>query len=128
MFSDRHNIKTIIFEPHGKQDIAKGLQSVIGITFDVSQEHVYWADHRERALKSAALSEPNKYNLISRLKFGAVPDDVAIDWISRKIYWSDNGLDTIEVAELDGTSGLILVKTGLDAPRGIAVDPTEKGR
>ena len=128
MFSDRHNIRTITFEPHKKQDIAKGLQSVIGVSFDIAQEHVYWADHRERALKSAALSKPDNYNLISRLKFRAVPDDVAIDWISRKIYWSDNGLDTIEVAELDGTFGLILVNTGLELPRGIAIDPTEKGR
>lgn len=110
------------------QEIAKGLQSVIGITYDIAQEHVYWADHRERALKSAALSKPDTYNLISRLKFRAVPDDVAVDWISRKIYWSDAGLDTIEVAELDGTSGLVLVNTSLDEPRGIAVDPTEKGR
>ena len=74
------------------------------------------------------MSKPDNYNLISRLKPRAVPDDVAVDWVGRKIYWSDNGLDTIEVAELDGTSGLILVNTGLDEPRGIAVDPTEKGR
>ena len=109
-------------------EVAKGLQSVIGVSFDISQEHVYWADQRERALKSAALSKPDSYNFISRLKFRARPDDVAVDWISRKIYWTDAGFDTIEVAELDGTSGLVLVNTSLFEPRGVAVDPTEKGR
>ena len=128
MFSDRHNIRTITFEPHKEQDIATGLQSVIGISFGISQQRIYWADRRERALKSAALNKPDNYDLISRLKPRALPDDLAVDWVSGKIYWSDAGLETIEVAELDGTSGLVLVNTNLDEPRGIAVDPTEKGR
>lgn len=30
------------------------------------------------------------------------PDGVAVDWVSRNIYWTDTGTDRIEVARLNG--------------------------
>lgn len=55
------------------------------------------------------------------------PEGIAIDWISRRIYWTDSSKDTIEVASLDnGTVRAIVIKTGLVNPRGIAVDPNQK--
>ena len=55
------------------------------------------------------------------------PEGVAIDWISRRIYWTDSGKDTIEVASLDNSSmRAVLINKGLVNPRGIAVDPHQK--
>jgi len=30
------------------------------------------------------------------------PDGIALDWISRNLYWTDTGTDRIEVTRLDG--------------------------
>jgi hypothetical protein len=51
---------------------------------------------------------------------------VAIDWIGKKIYWTDETLKSIEVSELDGKNRLKLFSVSLDAPRGIALDPFER--
>ena len=51
------------------------------------------------------------------------PDGLAIDWITEKLYWTDSGLKTIEVCQLDGKHRKVLYYDMIDAPRGIALDP-----
>lgn len=51
------------------------------------------------------------------------PEGVAVDWISKNLYWTDSGFDRIEVSRLDGTNHKTLFSDGLVNPRGIAVDP-----
>lgn len=49
---------------------------------------------------------------------------LAVDWQTRKLYWTDSGLKRIEVSNLDGSHRCILISTGLDLPRDLAVHPT----
>jgi hypothetical protein len=51
------------------------------------------------------------------------PDGLAVDWVSRNLYWCDKGLDTIEVSKLDGRYRKVLINTGLQEPRAITLDP-----
>lgn len=51
------------------------------------------------------------------------PDGIAVDWVGKKVYWTDGGYNMIEVAELDGSNRLTLFSSGLDEPRAIVVDP-----
>lgn len=51
------------------------------------------------------------------------PDGIAIDWVAKKMYWTDGGYNLIEVAELNGSNRLTLFSSGLDEPRAIVVDP-----
>ena len=53
------------------------------------------------------------------------PAGLAIDWVSKKLYWTATGTDRIEVANLDGTQRTVLVWEGLDRPRDILVDPVD---
>lgn len=54
------------------------------------------------------------------------PEGVAIDWISRRIYWTDSQKHTIEVAALDDSTLRATVVSGnLQNPRGLAVDPLQ---
>lgn len=53
------------------------------------------------------------------------PVGLAVDWINDKLYWTDSRLDRIEVLDLNNNHRTVLVSTGLDKPRGIAVHPTK---
>ena len=51
-----------------------------------------------------------------------IPGGLAIDWINKKMYWTDTGTNTLEQSDLFGYSRRILVND-TDEPRGIALDP-----
>ena len=50
------------------------------------------------------------------------PDNLAVDWIARNIYWTDGVLRRIEVARLDGSARKIIIQDKLHRPRGLALD------
>lgn len=52
------------------------------------------------------------------------PDGIAVDWINKKLYWTDTGVDMIEVSDFDGKNRLQLVTTNLEEPRAIVVHPS----
>lgn len=51
------------------------------------------------------------------------PEGLAVDWVSRNIFWTDSGKTTVEVANLETKKRKVLVSDGLVNPRGIAVHP-----
>ena len=54
-------------------------------------------------------------------------DDIAIDWINDKIYWTDASLQKVEVMDLFSGDRATLFDTGGGTiPRGIAVDPSTR--
>lgn len=54
-------------------------------------------------------------------------DGIVIDSDGRKIYWTDGGRNSIEVAELDGSNRKVLVWTGLGKTESILVDVNNLG-
>lgn len=97
----------------------------IGVAKDCAVGRIYWSDITEKAIKSVTYEGRDiqvflNDNIVS-------PEGLAIDWISRRIYWADSGKDTIEVASLDDSSKrAVLINKGLVNPRGIAVDPMQE--
>lgn len=50
-------------------------------------------------------------------------DGIAVDWLYKKIYWTENSKDKIMVADYDGKKIKTLVSGDLDDPRAIVADP-----
>jgi DNA-binding beta-propeller fold protein YncE len=54
-------------------------------------------------------------------------DDLAVDWINDKLYWTDATLQKVEVMDLHSGYRTTLFDTGVGTtPRGIAVDPSTR--
>lgn len=51
------------------------------------------------------------------------PEGLAIDHLSRNMYWTDSAHDRIEVSTLDGQHRRVLFDTDLVNPRAIIADP-----
>ena len=128
IFAARDSIRRISFNPFGMQPVASDLSSAIGVTYDVAEEQVYWADNRDMSIYKVPFSDPQMKSRVKVFNERSIVDALAVDWIGRKLYWTDTGLKTLEVSEMDGSSTLVLLNTGMLEPRGIALDPTDQGR
>ena len=50
-------------------------------------------------------------------------EGLAVDWVTKHLYWVESNLDQIEVANFNGTDRMTLIAGGMNSPRAIAVDP-----
>ena len=97
------------------QDIGK----VIVIAMDVEDNYIYWSDFWGGTIKRMDLQTNIKENVTKGVgKVGGI----AIDWISKDIFWTNTRNNRIEMAKVDGSDRKILFDRDIDKPRGIAVD------
>lgn len=54
-----------------------------------------------------------------------VVEDIAVDWVGGNLYWTDYGMETIEVVTLDGDYRMVLFSENITNPRAIEVDPRD---
>lgn len=53
------------------------------------------------------------------------PAGLALDWVTNKIYWTDQGTKRIEVASTNGKQRALLIWQRLEKPRDIVVNPID---
>ena len=51
---------------------------------------------------------------------------LAVDWVAKNLYWTDESSKSIEVSQMNGEKRLRLFSIHSGVPRGIAVDPFER--
>uniref|UniRef100_A0A1Q3FIC5 Putative low-density lipoprotein receptor n=1 Tax=Culex tarsalis TaxID=7177 RepID=A0A1Q3FIC5_CULTA len=97
-------------------------QMAIGVDKDCATGRIFWSDISAKQIFSCKYDGTDRKPFIT--KDIVSPEGVAVDWISRRLYWTDSAKDTIEVASLDDPDlRTIIVSKYLVNPRGIAVDP-----
>ena len=97
-----------------------GLNRAVPIGIDTKSKDIYFGEHTLGLIYRVNYDGTSK-TLI--MKDVVNVEGVAIDWIGRKMYWTTYKSGTIEVATLDGKFRKVLLNTGLEYPRGMAVDP-----
>ena len=122
IFSTRNEIKSAAIKATDNRRVAGGLQGAVGLDLDIGNNYVYWCDLRLGTINRACVDIYNGTEVVAR-DLGS-PLTLTIDWIGRKIYWTNNGVKKIGVSEMDGTSNMDLVHlTAGNKPRAIACDP-----
>ena len=53
----------------------------------------------------------------------ATAEGLAVDWVTRHVYWVESNLDQIEVADFNGNQRMTLIAGLMESPRAIVVDP-----
>ncbi|XP_040174027.1 putative vitellogenin receptor [Anopheles arabiensis] len=101
--------------------VAKELSQVIGVAYDGS--HVYWTDisHKTESIERSLEDGSDRVQLLTA---GLIsPEDIALDWLTGNIYFSDSGQMHIAVCSSDGYHCRAIVQDELHKPRGIALLP-----
>lgn len=104
----------------------EGLKRAIAIDFHYANGLVFWTDTVLNKIQRIQITGDAK-RVEDVIAVGlTAPEGIAVDWVARKLYWTENieeGKSRIEVANLDGSYRKVLIQTELDKPRAIAVDP-----
>ncbi|KFB45646.1 hypothetical protein ZHAS_00013640 [Anopheles sinensis] len=93
---------------------------VLTLDHDCSKGRVFWLSDTKNEIWSAKYdgTDQNLFITHNTKSFG-----VAVDWISRRLYWSDYRKHTIHVASLDNRNLRSILIPDLNKPTKIAVDP-----
>jgi sugar lactone lactonase YvrE len=108
----------------------------VGISTDCRQQFVYFTDTSGKTIQRMKYDGSEQKIILSgnnkELKFSVIncwflelgsPEGIAIDWVSRLVFWTDSSLKRLEVAKLDGSLRKVLLDKNIQNPRGIAVNP-----
>lgn len=120
-FSNRKDIRTLTKDGQNYEVAVSQLKGVVSFDFHIRENFIYMADAIDESIKRAEIGKPNSTEVV--LKNIHTPDGLAVDWVTGKLYWTDTGYKTIEVADLDGKHNTDLLAVGLSEPRAIALDP-----
>lgn len=78
-------------------------------------------------LKRVARAFPNGSSVEVIAYIGVdTPGGLAVDYVGRSIFWTDEGNSKIEVARLDGSSRRGLITSSIGKPRAILLDISER--
>nr|CAD7417465.1 unnamed protein product [Timema poppensis] len=127
IISNRYYIRELSLSGHSTL-LAHSLTNAVALDYDWEEKCIYWSDVTSlgSSVKRLCTKTPgnNTYEVLHSATLQN-PDGLAVDWVGRNLYWCDKGLDTIEVSKLDGRYRKVLIKTGLEEPRAITLDPRQ---
>nr|AWJ95281.1 vitellogenin receptor [Thitarodes pui] len=101
--------------------IAKDLNMAIGVSYD--GYHVYWTDVQDGA-ETIMRSDINGQDREAIVETGLEsPEDVAVDWLTSNIYFTDARLMHIGVCSFNGDHCTVLSQLLMQKPRAIVLHP-----
>lgn len=112
------NLDTSVVDQYGVH-----CYSVYGIDYDLVDRMIYWSEITLGLIRRVSFDDHLNGSAVETIVTGLYrPEQIAIDWINRKLYWTDHARGVIERSDLDGSNIEVLVSIGI-IPRAIAVDP-----
>ena len=112
-----NDIKAVHLSTERKGVVTSGLQYSEAIAIDTVEMKLYFENNN-----GIWMREINRVEVKVIIKNANV-EKMAIDWIGRRIFWTESSSKRISVATLDGKDRRVLTPT-IRNPRGIAIDST----
>ena len=102
------------------QTIISNLTKTAFIDVHVNLSYIFWSDETEQNIKRSNFNGSDVRIVINNT--GAY-DGLAVQWKTSQLYWTDASHRIISVSDLEGNNQRVIVSSGLEQPRGIALDP-----
>ncbi|XP_023331515.1 nidogen-2 isoform X4 [Eurytemora carolleeae] len=117
------SIIKVPFSGRGSKPInIQSKQLAAGVDIDCSRGKLYWSDTTNKLISMSSIDGSGvEVFLADGFSF---PEGLAVDWVSRNLYITDPGAETIHVISLDNKIRYKIVEDRMDSPRGIAVHPS----
>ncbi|XP_066592780.1 vitellogenin receptor [Prorops nasuta] len=123
VFSNKHEIRGYYLQSRVYTSITGHLQHAVGVSMNAN--HVYWSEiTSEDQMISRVKDDGTDQEIIVSAGLSSV-EDLAVDWITNNVYFTDSGHKRIGVCDEKGTFCTILITERTDKPRGIALLPSK---
>ncbi|KAL8607394.1 hypothetical protein ACOMHN_024419 [Nucella lapillus] len=127
LFLEPQEGSVLFLEPQEGCDKGAGVvtgQLAVAVDMDCVHGEVYWTDAAAGIIRKASLNGSDAQDVLSGL---GSPEGIAIDPVSRVLYYTDSRLDVVGAALLDGSYRKTLFNTDMVNPRAIVLD-TNRGK
>ena len=96
-----------------------------GVDYDLVNRVIYWSEVALGLIRRVSFDNSFNGSAVETIVTGlSRPEQIAVDWVNRKLYWTDHGRRVIERSDLDGRN-IELFFNGT-YPQAIAIDPFHK--
>nr|XP_033342194.1 vitellogenin receptor [Megalopta genalis] len=121
IFSTKFEIRGFSLTSEVYYSIVQDLQHAVAISIDAN--NLYWSDI-QNGNEVIVRSSDNGFQKMVIVTSGlSSPDDIAVDWITDNIYFTDSDLKHIGVCSNDGSYCTIIITERTGKPRGLALLP-----
>jgi len=125
-FATKTGVRGLNLRSGSYYPIAWDLDHVIGVGYDGVDGRVYWTsvENGKEMIVSGRKDGMDKKDVVT--KGLDMPEDIAVDEISRNIYFTDSHKKHVAVCKLDGSACTVLATEDVDLPRAIALHILKK--
>lgn len=130
LYSNRYYIRNLTTDGSQLSIVLQGLSDVVALDFDDTEKRLYWLDKGTGKIERMRYDGSDRETLLDDDLFGA--QGLALDWVGRKLYWTDSHYQSLHVVELDGRHQKKLLKEAfkdgsdtyvISRPQALAVNP-----
>ncbi|XP_052775178.1 low-density lipoprotein receptor-related protein 8-like isoform X2 [Mya arenaria] len=132
LFANRKDIRRLRADNTFMDIVVDSTSNSVGIDVDHEEKYLFWTDGAEEVIKRANINHDQTGMMTGQDVMVIVgkegnqafsSDGIAVDWLFKRIYWTDYQADKIMVADYNGANKHAVITTGLSDPRAIALDP-----
>lgn len=104
---------------------------ILHVDIDFQESWIYWVEYNRGRWNGIFRIHPNGTEMEQVIKEGIGSNGIrgiAVDWIAGNLYFTNvfPHENFVEVSWLDGTNRKVLIKSVIDAPRELAVNPVKR--
>ncbi|CAK9805473.1 Vitellogenin receptor [Anthophora plagiata] len=122
VFSIKSEIRGYYLDSQVYYPVTRNLQHAVAVSLDA--DYVYWSDIEngdEAIIRSFEDGSQREVIVTTGL---SSPGDIAVDWVTGNIYFTDSGYMHVGVCSNNGSYCTVIIKERNDKPRGLALLPS----
>ncbi|XP_020626035.1 low-density lipoprotein receptor-related protein 4-like isoform X3 [Orbicella faveolata] len=119
LVANTSDIVTVDYNTAAVSSVVSGLTRAVAVDVHFNLGYIFWSDVTEKNIKRFRIDVASTTTIVTGI---GVCDGLAVDWRASQLYWTDTTYYTISVSDLDGKNQALLISSGLEEPRGIALD------
>ncbi|XP_022087714.1 very low-density lipoprotein receptor-like isoform X2 [Acanthaster planci] len=123
IFANRHDIRRFDIHSQHYRPLYSNLESAVALDFDVQTGSLLWTDVGDEKIYKGSISGADTSAPVTLMDRVETADGIAMDWIYRKVYWTDTGNNSVGVTCFNTGDTKTLYTENIDEPRAIVVDP-----